>query len=132
MTPTLASLDHLVLTVADSDVSIRFYEDVLGMTSEVFWPADGTRRTALMFGAQKINLHVAGAEFEPKARVAQPGSADLCFLTDTPLTDWQAHLDGLGVTIEVGPVPRTGATGPLLSIYLRDPDGNLIEISNAV
>lgn len=132
MTPNIESLDHLVLTVANIDVTARFYEDVLGMTAEQFFPADGSRRVALKFGQQKINLHAAGAEFEPKARQAKPGSADLCFLSKVPLAAWQAHLQSLDVPVEEGPVRRTGATGPLMSIYIRDPDGNLIELSNAL
>ena len=130
--PQIASLDHLVLTVTDMNATIAFYEGVLGMTSEVFHPADGTRRIALTFGVQKINLHQAGAEFEPKAKTPLPGSADLCFLTQTPLAKWQTHLSAQGVPVLLGPVPRIGATGPLTSIYIRDPDGNLIEISNRV
>ena len=126
----LHSLDHLVLTVADIAATVEFYKGVLGMGAEQFTPADGSTRTALKFGSQKINLHQAGAEFDPKARHAQPGSADLCFLTDRPLIQWQAHLTAQGVQIEEGPVQRTGATGPILSIYIRDPDGNLLEISN--
>ena len=125
MPPTLATLDHLVLTVADIDATVRFYRDALGMEAITF----GEGRTALRFGAQKINLHPAAAPFEPKARTPTPGSADLCFLTETPLADWQAHLAAMGVAIEEGPVARTGALGPIRSIYLRDPDGNLIEIS---
>lgn len=132
MTPRLSSLDHLVLTVTDLDATLRFYESILGMTSEVFQPADGSRRVALKYGRQKINLHVADAEFEPKARIATPGSADLCFLSDAALTTWQAHLVDAGVKILEGPIARTGATGPLTSLYVRDPDGNLIEISNTV
>ena len=131
MPPCLTSLDHLVLTVSDMDATVAFYTDALGMTAEAFTPADGSRRWALKFGAQKINLHKAGAEFEPKAAHPAPGTADLCFLSDVPLADWKAHLAAQGVTVEDGPVPRTGATGPLTSIYIRDPDGNLIEISNA-
>lgn len=130
MTPKLSGMDHLVLTVADISATARFYAEVLGMVVETFQPADGTTRTALKFGAQKINLHQAGAEFEPKARVPSPGSADLCFLSETPLTDWQAHLAACEVQVIDGPIRRTGTTGPLMSIYLRDPDGNLIEISN--
>lgn len=125
--PKLTSLDHLVLTVADIDRTVAFYCDMLGMQAEVFHAADGSTRTALSFGAQKINLHPAAMPFEPKAQHVQTGSADLCFLTDTPLDQWLAHL---GERIIDGPVPRTGATGPILSIYLRDPDGNLLEISN--
>lgn len=128
--PTLAALDHLVLTVADIAATCAFYRDVLGMTPEAFQPADGGTRWALKFGAQKINLHQSGAEFEPKAAQVQPGSADLCFLSETPLEDWQQHFAALGVRVELGPLPRSGATGPIRSLYLRDPDGNLIEVSN--
>lgn len=127
--PVVDALDHLVLTVADLDATRAFYVDGLGMEAESFAAADGTRRHALRFGAQKINLHLAGAEFEPKAARALPGSADLCFLTSVPLPDWQRHLAARGIAVELGPVPRTGARGPILSLYLRDPDGNLIEIS---
>ena len=129
--PRLAALDHLVLTVADIGATCRFYADMLGMEVQQFQPpAGGPRRTALAFGAQKINLHPASAPFLPGAEVPMPGSADLCFLSETPLQDWIAHLAGAGVAIEEGPVARSGATGPLSSIYIRDPDGNLIEISN--
>lgn len=130
MTPHVTSLDHLVLTVADIDVSIGFYVGILGMTAERFDAADGSTRWALKFGVQKINLHQSGAEFEPKALSAMPGSADLCFLSDSPLADWQSHLMDKGVGIEEGPIDRTGATGPIRSLYVRDPDGNLLEISN--
>jgi len=126
----LSALDHLVLTVADIDATVRFYCDVLGMEAEQFTPADGSVRWALKFGAQKINLHQVGQEFEPKAKRATAGSADLCFLSGEPVADWQAHLDDLGVKGVEGPVKRTGAQGPIISIYLRDPDGNLIEVSN--
>jgi catechol 2,3-dioxygenase-like lactoylglutathione lyase family enzyme len=90
----------------------------------------GAGRKALAFGAQKINLHEAGREFEPKAQQPTPGSADLCFLTDTPVAQVAAHLAALGIAVIEGPVARTGAVGPLLSIYVRDPDSNLIEIAN--
>jgi len=123
------SLDHLVLTVADVDATRAFYERVLGMRAERFSPADGSTRWALSFGDQKINLHPADAPYHPNARVATSGSADLCFLTDVPLADWEAHFAREGVPIEEGPVARTGAMGPLLSLYVRDPDGNLIEVS---
>ncbi|MGF6229728.1 catechol 2,3-dioxygenase-like lactoylglutathione lyase family enzyme [Inquilinus ginsengisoli] len=119
-------LDHLVLTVASIEATRDFYARALGMTVEVF----GQGRTALRFGDQKINLHQAGREFEPKALRPTPGSADLCFIAATPLEEVVAHLDSLGIAIEEGPVPRTGATGPIRSVYLRDPDANLIEISN--
>ncbi|MFV2033524.1 MAG: VOC family protein [Halocynthiibacter sp.] len=131
MQPKLDSLDHLVLTVADVKLTCEFYSQVLGMSEEVFYPEDGSVRYALKFGAQKINLHVAGQEFDPKAAVPRPGSADLCFLSATPLADWQRQLGALGIPVEQGPVLRNGAQGPIVSLYLRDPDGNLIEISNA-
>jgi catechol 2,3-dioxygenase-like lactoylglutathione lyase family enzyme len=129
MVPVLKSLDHLVLTVADIGTTVAFYTDVLGMTAEVFQGADGVRRHALKFGEQKINLHLKGHEFEPKALAPTPGSADLCFLTDTDLTTWVRHLKRCGVAIVEGPVARTGADGTITSIYIVDPDGNLIEIS---
>jgi len=125
--PKIDSLDHLVLTVADISATVAFYRDVLGMQVTEFKPADGSVRKALKFGQQKINLHAARGPFEPKAKSPTPGSADLCFLSTEPLADWIAHL---GDRIEEGPIARTGATGPIMSIYLRDPDGNLIEIAN--
>ena len=129
MAIAVTSLDHLVLTVADIRQTVAFYENALGMTAEHFRPNGGSSRTALKFGSQKINLHLARVEFEPKARNPLPGSADLCFLTETPLEVWQKHLTDQRIAIELGPVPRTGATGPINSLYLRDPDGNLIEVS---
>jgi catechol 2,3-dioxygenase-like lactoylglutathione lyase family enzyme len=119
-------LDHLVLTVADVEASCAFYARVLGMRPLTF----GEGRRALAFGQQKINLHPAGREYDPKAQRPTPGSADLCFITTTPLAQVQAELAAAGVTVEEGPVQRTGATGPLLSVYFRDPDGNLIEVAN--
>ncbi|WP_212523757.1 VOC family protein [Actibacterium sp. MT2.3-13A] len=130
MNPSVTALDHLVLTVSDQDLSVAFYTRVLGMRAEVFRPADGSTRMALKFGAQKINLHVAGREFDPKARRPVTGSADLCFLSEVPLCKWVAHLGKAGVPVEEGPVARSGALGPIVSLYIRDPDGNLIEISN--
>jgi catechol 2,3-dioxygenase-like lactoylglutathione lyase family enzyme len=121
----LDRLDHLVLTVADIDATIAFYERVLGMRAVTF--AEGRR--ALEFGDQKINLHEAGREFEPKARRPVPGSADLCFLSAVGLDEVIAHLAAQGVEIEEGPVARTGAVGAMDSVYLRDPDGNLVEVS---
>jgi catechol 2,3-dioxygenase-like lactoylglutathione lyase family enzyme len=123
----IESLDHLVLTVRDLDATARFYVEGLGMRLETF---EGGRH-ALHFGAQKINLHVAGREFEPKAAHPVPGSADLCFLTGRPLAEIGARLEALGHPIIEGPVARTGAAGPITSIYTRDPDGNLIEIARA-
>ncbi len=119
-------LDHLVLTVENIEQSCVFYSKVLGMSVETF----GQGRKALRFGNQKINLHEAGHEFEPKAGKPARGSADMCFIAVTPLTDVVAHLDRLGIPIENGPVRRTGATGPIMSVYIRDPDANLVEISN--
>lgn len=130
--PQITALDHLVLTVRSIPDTVAFYRDVLGMQARQFTGADGSVRWALYFGAQKINLHQAGAEFDPKAKLPTPGSADLCFLSDTPVAEWQAHLATQGIGVIEGPVPRTGATGPIVSLYLRDPDENLIEISNRV
>lgn len=126
MNPRLDSIDHLVLTVADISATENFYAHVLGVPAISF----GQGRRALQIGRQKINLHQAGKEFEPKALRPTPGSADLCFLSTYPLTDWLSHLASCGVDIVEGPVMRTGAQGPIESIYLRDLDGNLIEISN--
>ena len=120
------SLDHPVLTVADIEATCRFYETILGMERQTF--AGG--RTSLQFGAQKINLHPMAAPFAPHADRPTPGSADLCFLTEEAVNDAKDRLEQLGIPIIEGPVARTGAEGPILSIYLRDPDGNLIEISN--
>ncbi|HJW50453.1 MAG TPA: VOC family protein [Burkholderiaceae bacterium] len=119
-------LDHLVLTVRDVDATCSFYVRVLGMQVVTF----GEARKALAFGRQKINLHQAGREFEPKAALPTPGSADLCLITDVPLDEAIAHLTTCGVAVVEGPVMRTGATGPIRSVYFRDPDGNLIEVSN--
>jgi catechol 2,3-dioxygenase-like lactoylglutathione lyase family enzyme len=123
----IESLDHLVLTVRNLDATVRFYVEGLGMRLETF----GDGRHALHFGSQKINLHVAGHEFEPKAAHPTPGSADFCFLTERPLAKVSQRLEALGHPIIEGPVARTGATGPITSIYARDPDGNLIEIARA-
>jgi catechol 2,3-dioxygenase-like lactoylglutathione lyase family enzyme len=121
----IESLDHLVLTVRDLDATVRFYVEGLGMRLETF----DEGRKALHFGSQKINLHVAGREFEPKSAHPTPGPADLCFLTARPLAEIRERLEAFGQAIIEGPVARTGATGPLVSIYTRDPDGNLIEIA---
>ncbi|MGO7411971.1 VOC family protein [Rhizobium ruizarguesonis] len=121
-------LDHLVLTVADIAITCDFYSRILGMSVETF--AEG--RKALKFGDQKINLHQAGREFDPKATHPTPGSGDLCFIAETPLADVITDLQAADVVIEEGPVERTGATGRLRSVYFRDPDGNLIEVSNLI
>jgi catechol 2,3-dioxygenase-like lactoylglutathione lyase family enzyme len=118
-------LDHLVLTTRDLDACVDFYTRVLGMRLETF----GAGRRALRFGNQKINLHIAGREFEPKAEVPTPGALDLCFICDRPLDEVIARLGVLGVPIIEGPGPRTGATGPIRSVYVRDPDRNLVELS---
>jgi catechol 2,3-dioxygenase-like lactoylglutathione lyase family enzyme len=119
-------LDHIVLTVKNLEETCDFYTRMLGMEVVTF----GDGRKALQFGSQKINLHKAGEEFEPKALRPMPGSADVCFVTDTPLSEVIHHITANGGTIEEGPVERTGALGKIDSIYLRDPDMNLIEISN--
>ena len=122
------AIDHIVLTVADVEATCAFYVRVLGMEPVTF--ADGRR--ALAFGAQKINLHPAGREYEPKAHRPTAGSGDLCFVTSVPLEKVVAHLQACGVPILEGPVARTGARGPISSVYFRDPDLNLIEVSNYV
>ena len=119
-------LDHLVLTVADIERTVDFYQRVLGMQRIEF--AGG--RVALQCGVQKINLHQAGKEFEPKAERPIPGSADLCLIADTPLDKAIEHIRHEDVDIIEGPVERSGAQDRILSVYLRDPDGNLLEISN--
>jgi catechol 2,3-dioxygenase-like lactoylglutathione lyase family enzyme len=118
-------LDHWVLTVRDVDATVAFYERVLGMQPITF----GGGRRALAFGQQKINLHPAEAPLRPHARRPTPGSADVCLITRAPIEEVVAELENAGVAIEQGPVPRTGALGPITSVYFRDPDGNLIEIS---
>lgn len=120
------SLDHLVLTVKNIDITTAFYSEVLGMEIVTF----GDGRKALLFGVQKINLHQHGNEFEPKALQPTPGSADLCFITSVPIPEVISHLSASHVRVIAGPVQRTGATGPILSIYFHDPDMNLLEVSN--
>ena len=122
----IKTLDHLVLTVADVTSTCDFYHRVLGMEVVIFGPG----RKALSFGRQKINLHQKGKEFEPKAATPMPGSADLCFISSTPIPEVVKHLRRCGIPVLEGPVPRTGAAGPIESVYFRDPDGNLIEVSN--
>jgi catechol 2,3-dioxygenase-like lactoylglutathione lyase family enzyme len=120
----IRSLDHLVLTVSDIGEAVRFYE-ALGMRREDF----GDGRVALRFGDQKLNLHQAGAEIAPHAARPTPGSADLCFLVDDDLDELTGSLARAGVAVELGPVARTGAASALTSLYVRDPDGNLVELS---
>jgi catechol 2,3-dioxygenase-like lactoylglutathione lyase family enzyme len=121
----ISKLDHLVLTVKNIDQTCEFYNQVLGMEVITF----GEGRKALHFGEQKINLHEVGKEFEPKANLPMSGTADLCFITDVSMVDVMNHLDNYGVPIEEGPVKRTGALGSITSVYIRDLDFNLIEIS---
>jgi catechol 2,3-dioxygenase-like lactoylglutathione lyase family enzyme len=118
-------LDHLVLTTLDAEACRDFYVRVMGMREETF----GNGRVAFVFGNQKINVHVRGHEFEPKAHLPVPGALDLCFIASTPLDQVVAHLEEQAWPIVEGPVQRTGATGPIRSVYVRDPDLNLIEIS---
>ena len=125
MSIVIDRLDHLVLTVRDIDASCDFYRRVLGMRAISF--AEGRR--ALCFGKQKFNLHQAGSEFEPKARTPTPGSADFCLITTTPMAQVIEHLGRCQVEVLEGPVAKTGATGPIESVYFRDPDDNLLEVS---
>jgi len=118
-------IDHFVLTVKDVATTCDFYERALGMTREEF----GEGRVALKFGAQKINLHEAGNELEPKALRPTPGGGDFCLITKTLIDDVVRHLESAGVTVELMPSSRTGATGPITSVYFRDPDQNLVEVS---
>jgi catechol 2,3-dioxygenase-like lactoylglutathione lyase family enzyme len=119
-------IDHFVLTVRDVDATCAFYSRVLGMEVVTFAGA----RKGLAFGNQKINLHLAGHEFEPKAERPVPGAGDFCLVTPVPLAEVVAHLAQCGVDIIEGPVARTGAVGALQSVYFRDPDRNLVEVSN--
>ena len=120
-------MDHFVITVADRERTAAFYRDVLGMTIKPF----GNDRLAIHFGEHKINIHVRGAELAPYAAAPTPGSADVCFITPVPVEEVAQWLSSKGIAVELGPVSCTGATGPLTSVYLRDPDGNLIELANA-
>ena len=128
--PIVASLDHLVLTVTDVAASVAFYRDILGLQPLEFQAADGSRRWALAFGAQKINLHPAQAPFAPHAAEPRAGAADLCFLSPIPLDELFAYFEACGQRVLDGPVQRSGALGPIVSLYIRDPDGNLLEIAN--
>lgn len=121
-------IDHVVMTVRSIEATCDFYSRVLDMRVVIF--ADN--RTALAFGRQKINLHLAGHEFEPKADAAAPGSIDICLIATTPLAEVIEHLTHCRVPVVEGPVRKTGATGPIRSVYFRDPDGNLVEVSNYV
>lgn len=130
--PKITRIDHFVLTTTDVAKTVAFYTRVLGMTAQQFQPSDGTTRWSLVFATNKINLHQAGTEFKPNAQAATVGSQDVCFISDDPLELWQKHFTDCDVKVEEGPVARTGATGKITSLYIRDPDGNLIEVSNYV
>lgn len=121
----IAGIDHFVLTVRSVEETCAFYERVLGL-ERIAAPG---RPTAMLLGAQKINLHEVGHTFEPKATSPMPGSGDFCLITDGPLSEVHARLAANGVVVEVGPVERIGARGPMMSVYFRDPDGNLVEVS---
>jgi len=126
----IGHLDHLVLTTTDEPACVQFYTEVLGMTLETFvGGSPPVERKAFKFGNQKINLHIKGNEFNPKAHLPVPGALDLCFIASIPLVDVIARLEKHGVPIEEGPVMRTGAVQKIRSVYVRDPDLNLIEIS---
>lgn len=127
MSIAIDRIDHLVLTVRDLDAALHFYELVLG--ARVVPPPGGRGPTAVAFGRQKINLHVAGQEFEPKATHPTVGAGDFCLITDQPIEAVIAHLEECGVAIEQGPVPRFGALGRMMSVYFRDPEGNLVEVA---
>ncbi|HUB96955.1 MAG TPA: VOC family protein [Stellaceae bacterium] len=118
-------IDHIVLTVRSLEATLEFYERVLGFTREIV-PG---RPAALKFGRQKFNVHEQRRTFEPKAAHPTPGAADFCLITSEPIATVVAHLDACGVAIEVGPVARIGALGPMMSVYFRDPDANLVEIA---
>ena len=129
----ISSIDHIVMNVADMSKTIDFYCSVLGTTIfEFVPPTGGPARKSLHFGKQKINLHDAKSPYVPHAKVPQVGSVDLCFISTQPLDDWQRHLANHDVSVDEGPVRKTGANGALMSLYIRDPDGNLIENSNYI
>lgn len=121
----LTGIDHFVLTVADVETTCAFYSDVLGAEVVTF----GEGRTAIQFGDQKINLHPAGNEFDPKAARPTPGAGDFCVTTDTDIETVERELREAGVEIIEGPVERAGAVGTVTSVYVRDPDDNLVEIA---
>lgn len=122
----ISRLDHIVITVTDRERTVRFYRDILGLAVETF----GGDRLAVRVGEQKINIHVVGREIAPHAAAPAPGSADFCVISPVPVAEIIAELQKKGVAVELGPVPRAGSLGALTSVYLRDPDGNLIEIAN--
>ena len=127
----ILNIDHIVLTINDMEKTISFYRDVLGMTVKEFQPVGGGEmRKSLSFDNQKINLHHVKSPFKPHAKNPLSGTTDICFLSSTPLEKWESIFLKHGIEIEDRPVKKTGATGPIMSFYIRDPDKNLIEISN--
>jgi catechol 2,3-dioxygenase-like lactoylglutathione lyase family enzyme len=126
---TVDRIDHLVMTCNDIEITAAWYQRVLGMEREEY---GGKNRTALRFGAQKINLHKVGAEVLPHAQVAQPGTLDMCFVIAVRPEDAVAQLHACGVEVERGPVSRIGALGDIMSVYCRDPDGNLVELASYI
>lgn len=132
-TAMISHIDHLVLTTVDELACVDFYTRIMGMRLEIFVGGNPPlERKAFMFGNQKINLHIKGKEFEPKAKYPTPGSLDLCFIADRPLSGVIEHLKLEDWPIVEGPVIRTGATSKINSVYIRDPDNNLIEISETI
>jgi catechol 2,3-dioxygenase-like lactoylglutathione lyase family enzyme len=127
MSIAIDRIDHLVLTVRDLEAALRFYERVLG--ARIVPPPGGRGPAAVAFGRQKINIHVAGHEFEPKATCPTVGAGDFCLITEQSIETVLAHLEACGVAVELGPVPRQGALGKMTSVYFRDPDGNLVEVA---
>jgi catechol 2,3-dioxygenase-like lactoylglutathione lyase family enzyme len=129
MTKFIDRIDHIVLTVTDIELTTQWYELVMGFEREFFMGPEGQPRYALRFGQLKINLQDKATETPTKARVPTIGSGDFCLIASQPLDDFILHLKNIGVAIDVGPVPRRGALGPIRSVYLRDPDGNLVEVA---
>ena len=129
----LLNIDHVVITVSDIDKTIDFYSNILGMELQEFSSStDNVKRKSLKFGKQKINLHEASKPFKPHANNPIPGAIDICFLSEINIDDWIKIFNKFNIKIEDGPVKKTGANGPISSIYVRDPDKNLIEISNKI
>ena len=129
----IISIDHIVLTTQNIEKTVFFYRDILGMELDEFVPPDGSAmRKSLKFGSQKINLHQEGLPFKPHAKNPVSGAIDICFLSSTKIDEWQIIFSRHNVLIEKGPIKKTGATGLIMSIYVRDPDQNLIEISNKI
>lgn len=127
---SIRSIDHIVITVNDINKTVNFYTEVMNMKLEIYTAKnDNTKRISFSFGNQKINIHSYAKPHKEHAKIPTPGSADICFLTNSPIKDWVKYLSMKGINIIEGPVERNGANGQILSIYVRDPDGNLIEIS---